>query len=222
MRIVSVLGSPHGGRGNTARLVASVLNAAAKAGAELIEFSLATVRVEPCRACEVCHRTGECPIDDDYKKVRDAISMADAVVLASPNYMFSVTAQMKALIDRLSGPLHCQMLMGRYGAAVVTAGSDSAEVEQYLLRFLRAMGCWTVGSVGASAPEMFDSGAFERKVTEAKELGRALVHAIRERQTFPEQEAERRAFFERIKALILHRRDDWQHEYNYWLSQGQL
>lgn len=222
MRIVSVLGSPHGARGNTARLLTPLLRVAAEAGAEIEEFSLATVRVEPCRACEACHRTGACPINDDYNKVRDAMLAADALVLASPNYMFSVSAQMKALLDRLSGPLHCQMLVGRYGAAVVSAGADCDEVEQYLLRFLRAMGCWTVGSVGASALEMFDSGAFERKATEAKELGNALVGAVRKRRTFPEQEAERRVFFERMKALILHRRDDWQHEYNYWLSQGHL
>jgi len=222
MNIVSILGSPHGMKGNTSQLLQPFVRAAKAAGATVTEFSLADLSIAPCRGCEACHRTGECPIRDDYRTVRDSLLAADGVVLASPNYMFSVTAQLKALLDRLSGPLHCQMLQNRYGAAVVTSGGGSAEVEQYLLRFLRAMGCWTVGSVSAEARELFEGQSFEQKVNAASSLGNELVQAIRGKRSYPQQTSERSEFFGRMKALILMRREDWTHEYDYWMSQNRL
>jgi len=69
---------------------------------------------------------------------------------------------MKALLDRCCGPLHCNAWDGKYGVAVVTSGRGGHEqVGCYLLRFLRSMGCWTVGSVGAESFRLADDGARE-------------------------------------------------------------
>ena len=136
--------------------------------------------VKPCRGCGACHKTGQCVIKDDFKEVEDALLKADGIVLASPNYIFSVTAQMKALMDRCSCPIHCQAMEGKYGAAVVTSGgSGSDEVEGYLLRFLRALGCWTVGSVAAEAGEIEGKSGQGGRFGEARDLGARMVEAIR-------------------------------------------
>ena len=162
-------------------------------------------------------------IKDDFKEVEAALLKADGIVLASPNYIFSVTAQMKALMDRCSCPMHCQALEGKYGAAVVTSGGSGSDVvEGYLLRFLRALGCWTVGSVAAEASEVEGKSGPGGRFGEAGDLGARMVEAIRRRQTFADQESERAAFFDRMKVLITMRKEEWPHEYRYWKSLGRI
>jgi len=220
MNIVAIIGSPHGMKGNTGRLLSSVEGALkASKNADVTEFVLAKMKVQPCRGCASCHKTGECVVKDDYQKILDALLKSDGVVLASPNYMFSVTAQTKALMDRCSCPLHCQALEGKYGAAVVTSGGSGSDVvEGYLLRFLRALGCWTVGSVAAEAREVEGKA----KAAEAAALGERLIAAIREREMFSDQAKERQAFFDRMKSLIELRKDEWPHEYRYWKNLGRI
>ena len=222
MKLVAILGSPHGMKGATGQLLKAVVDAAQGAGATVTTFSLAELEVAPCRACDVCHKTGQCAIEDDYGTIRRAMLDAEGIILASPNYIFSVTAQMKALLDRSCGPLHLQLLEGKYGAAVVTSGGGGEEVESYLLHFLRIMGCWTAGSVGALAWEFADHDAREKRIEEAAELGQSLVAAIKNRQTYPEQDPERSEFRGRMEQLVTMRQDDWTYEYDYLKTHGRI
>ncbi len=223
MKIVAVLGSPHGMKGNTGRLLAPLVNAARAAGAQVRTFDLADLRVLPCRGCDCCHRTGRCCQDDDFELIQAEIEASDGLVLATPNYISSVSAQLKALLDRCCGPLHLQAFEGKYGAAVVSSGGPgSAEVEQYLLRFLNNLGLWTVGSVGTEGRELADPALAAKPVAAAANLGRRLVDAIKRHETFPQQEAARRAFFERMQALVTFRKDEWAFEYEFWKSRGRL
>jgi multimeric flavodoxin WrbA len=223
MNIVAILGSPHGMKGNTGTLLAEVIRGAEQAGAKVDTHPLADLDVRPCRACDACHKTGQCSIRDDHPKLKAAIEAADGIVLASPNYLVSVSAQMKAMMDRLCGPLHCQAYDGKYGAAVVTSGGGgSEEVERYLLRFLHTLGCWTVGSVGADRSQLTDPATRSACFAAAADLGRRLVEAIQEKATFPDQLAERSAFAARMHGLVTAMKDAWPFEYQYWKSRGRL
>ncbi len=223
MNIVTVIGSPHGMKGNTGRLLSSVEASLKASGAEVTQFDVTRMDVKPCRGCGSCHKTGQCVIKDDFKTIEAALMKADGIVLASPNYIFSVTAQLKALMDRCSCPIHCQALEGKYGAAVVTSGGSGSDVvEGYLLHFLRALGCWTVGSVAAEAHEVEGKSGPGGRFGEAGDLGARMVEAIRRRQTFADQASERAAFFARMKELISMRKEEWPHEYRYWKSLGRI
>lgn len=219
MKIVAILGSPHGMKGSTGQLLEGLLQGANKAGAKITTFSLAELKVKPCVSCEQCHITGKCPIKDDFNTIKEAITKADGLVLASPNYVLGVTAQMKALLDRLSGPIHTQEFNGKYAAAVVTAGSEFAEVGEYLLHAMRIIGFTTVGSVGALGRQMMSDATRAPQLTAAVELGSKLVAAIREKQRFPEQEEERRNIRARFRQLVSMQKDHWKYEYEYWQKQ---
>lgn len=222
MKVLAVIGSPNGMKGSTGRLLEAVLQGARRRGAETQVCSLADLKVHPCRACGSCHRTGKCLIEDDLGVIEAAAREAEGVVLASPNYMFNVSAQMKAFLDRCCGPLHCQAWEDKYGAAVVTSGGSGAEeVEAYLLRFLRTMGCRTVGSISAQGRQL-QADAAARFVQAASHLGEDLVASIRSKRKFPEQAAERQAFVERMRQLVTMQKDVWPYEYEYWKSQGRL
>jgi len=223
MKLTSVIGSPKGMDGNTGTLLQAVLNGARHAGAEVTALSLSMLDVRPCRGCETCHEDGDCCIVDDFPRVRDPMLDSDIVVLASPNYIWNVSAQMKALLDRCCGPLHLRALGGAYGGAVVTSGGGGEEeVGEYLLQFLRALGCWTVDGVGARAGELKDDDRRGEALDRGRELGGRLVEAAAEGRQYPEQEQEHTQFAERMKKLILARKDDWTYEYEYWKSQGRL
>lgn len=107
MNIVAFLGSQHGTKGATGRLLERAVQAAAEAGAQVRTISLADLDVAPCKACDVCHKTGECATKDDFQQIRDAMLSAEGIILASPNYLSSVTAQLKALMDRCCGIKSC-------------------------------------------------------------------------------------------------------------------
>ena len=223
MNIVAILGSPHGMKGTTGALLAGVTSSTEAAGAEVKTFLLSKMTVKPCRGCDVCHRTGKCSIKDDFNTLKTAMLAADGIILASPNYITSVSAQMKAVFDRCCGPLHCHAMQGKYGAAVVTSGgAESNIVEKYMIGFLRIMGCWTVGSVGAEAQQMMDGKAREPKLKAAARLGIRLIEAIRDKKIYPGQVAVQRSFYDRMKLLVTMRKDDWAYEYKYWKSLGRL
>ncbi len=223
MKIVAIIGSPHGMKGNTGTLLHGMLEAMRAEGAEVAVFSLTEYDVKPCAGCERCHITGHCAITDDFDTIQQTFAYADGLVLASPNYIVSVSAQLKALFDRCSGLLHLQAIEGKYAAAVVTSGGPgSDEVEHYMLRFLRSLGYTTVGSVSALGFQMRHAEQRQAPLQAAAELGRTLVQAIAERRIFPEQQAERQAVMERMRALMTTMRDHWSYEYQYWAERERL
>ena len=100
MKIVMLAGSPHK-NGTTAALAEQFQRGAAEAGHEVYRFDAAFRSVHPCVACDTCRRTGTCAFSgDDMTELEPHLFAADAVVFVSPVYYFTVTAQLKAVIDR--------------------------------------------------------------------------------------------------------------------------
>ena len=106
MNVLGLSGSPRMG-GNTEQLLYEVLRGAREAGAETGIIEVAELEISGCLHCNYCSRTGDCKINDDMLLVYDALSAADGVVIASPLHFMTVTAQLKAAIDR------CQCLWAR-------------------------------------------------------------------------------------------------------------
>jgi multimeric flavodoxin WrbA len=217
MQLVAILGSPHGRHGNTGLLLDGVVQGARTAGAAVELFTLTECDVKACRSCECCHSKGYCPIPDDFDTLKAAITAADGLILASPNYIMSVSAQLKAVLDRCAGPIHTQEWRGKYAAAVVTSGSGgSEEVEAYLLRALRMSGFSTVGSVGALGWQMANPETRPSHLAAAMAVGATLVDAIRTRRHYPDQAAEREVIMNRMHDLVRMQKDRWVHEYEFW------
>jgi len=93
-------------------------------------------------------------------------------------------------------------------------------VEAYMLRVLKSMGAWTVGSVGAEAWRLFDETMGPQALQSAADLGTNLVDAVKAAE--PIDDPERDAFQEMMKQLITMQKDNWPYEYEYWQSKGRL
>ena len=97
--IVAVQGSPRRG-GNTEVLLEAAVRGAQEEGAVVEWVRPNEMKFVACQHCGGCSATGICVVKDDMQAVYDLIERMDAMLLASPIYFGSVTAQVKALIDR--------------------------------------------------------------------------------------------------------------------------
>lgn len=100
MKITMITGSPHR-RGTSALLADEFAAGATKAGHEVYRFDAAFEDLHPCKACEHCH-TGEdgCVWRDAMDELRPHILDADAIVFVTPVYYFTMSTQLKMVIDR--------------------------------------------------------------------------------------------------------------------------
>jgi len=219
MKIISIVGSPHGAGGNTNKLLNLVLEGAQKQGAKTETIFLRGDSVLPCKGCNSCHRKGLCPQKDDFNLIKQKILKADALVLASPNYIFSVSAQLKAFMDRCCGIIHCMAFEGKYGASVVTSGGgDEEPIAEYMNHFLMTIGVAPVGSVWATMGRM-QGDEFPTAIRKkALNLGKNLVISWKKKKAPPEFEKPAAKFRKRMRALMLWRKNEWPYEYEYWVK----
>lgn len=122
MKAVAINGSPRRG-GNTEILLKKVLEPLTKAGWETELIQLGGKKIRGCTACYRCFNTkdGRCSVKTDvFNDCFEKILAADAIILGSPTYFTDVTAEMKALIDRvgLVSVANGGLLRGKIGASV--------------------------------------------------------------------------------------------------------
>ncbi len=106
MKALGIMGSPRIG-GNTDLLLDQTLAGLQSKGVVTEKIIVDRLKLQPCREYYACYRDGNCSIRDDMDDVYSKLLDADIVIVASPIFFYSVTAQVKALIDR------CQALWAR-------------------------------------------------------------------------------------------------------------
>jgi len=219
MKILAIIGSPRGMQGNTGRLLEEVLHSVKQFGAETEILSLKTLDVKPCVACDVCHATGICNIKDDYENIKEKLLACDGFILCSPNYIWSVTAQMKALFDRCNGLIHCMALEGKYAAVVETSGGgEDDEVLAYMSHFANTLGADSVGGIGSPIAGVRTFPDEENLYVKARTLGQELCNSIKDKRIYPSQAAFRDEFRFRMSGLVDMMRDYWVFEREYWVK----
>jgi len=99
-RLILILkGSPRK-NGNSSILADQVAAGATAAGAAVESFDLHGMDIRPCDGCDFCQGSGECAINDDMQLLYPKLLEADGIVIASPIYWCTVSAQTKLCIDR--------------------------------------------------------------------------------------------------------------------------
>lgn len=87
---------------NSQSLASAFKDGAIEAGNQVVSFDLSKERLNFCIGCLACQKTHRCVIDDDARKITDAVKNADVVVFASPVYYYSISGALKTLLDRLN------------------------------------------------------------------------------------------------------------------------
>ncbi|MFH1824854.1 MAG: flavodoxin family protein [Candidatus Firestonebacteria bacterium] len=99
MKILGINGSPRIG-GNTDILLDHALNGARSVGADVEKIILNNLNLKPCLECLDARKDGVCIVNDDLQMVYKKIDKAQGIILASPIFFGSLSAQTKIMIDR--------------------------------------------------------------------------------------------------------------------------
>ena len=185
-KVLIVLGSPRA-RGNSATLGERVAAGVRAAGGAAESIRLHGMDLRPCRACDACQRNKDyrCVQRDGMKDIYPRLQEADALVIASPVYWFTMSAQTKLFMDRLYafiGPEGHGMAGKKIGIVLTYQDVDplaSGAVNAiYSLRdafgFMKAP---ITGSVYGSANAAGEVRKNKTLMDQAFELGRSVVSA---------------------------------------------
>ena len=176
-RIVVLVGSVRRD-GNTERLAKAFAEGAGKHH-EVELVSVADYRINPCRGCNYCYTSegNRCIQQDDMPAIYEKLRQADMVVIASPVYFYGISAQLKALVDRLHTPMRNAFGIKRLGLILVGAATLPDLFDPILLQYRMILHFFCLEDIGT----VLVSGAKEKGdvlqgdgMKRAYELGNAL------------------------------------------------
>lgn len=102
MKKILVISSSLRAKSNSKNLADSFAKGAKEAGNEVEIISLKDKQLAFCKGCLACQKIGKCVINDDANAIADKMEQADVIAFASPVYYYSISGQLKTLIDRVN------------------------------------------------------------------------------------------------------------------------
>lgn len=102
------------------------IKGAAEAGHNVEKINLSDKTISFCKGCLACQKTQKCVINDDAREIAEKVLNTDILVFATPIYYYSVSGQLKTLIDRLN-PLYSDDYKFRKVYLIATAAEDEKE-----------------------------------------------------------------------------------------------
>ena len=184
MKIIGFMGSPRK-NSNTDILLTEALKAAAELGAGTGIIHANDLNMKGCQGCLACKEQGVCVQADDMTPLYDEIARADAVLFASPVYMWAMSAQLKLVLDRLvpflRRDLSSRLPAGKKAGLIFSQGQpDAAMFEPYFKSVESLLGFigFEITRDTLVAPGMREPGfvkSDEALMEAARSLGRTLA-----------------------------------------------
>jgi multimeric flavodoxin WrbA len=145
MNVTIFNGSPRK-NGNTAAMTSSLKKKMKALGTDVDECFLYHMDIKGCMNCGTCHsgkELKECAIKDDAIGLIKKFISSDLVILASPVYMWHLTASLNAFLERLHSicrhdPPAVNKMKGKKIAIAMTMGDDeyvAADIVNSLIMF---------------------------------------------------------------------------------------
>lgn len=179
MKVLGIVSSPRKG-GNTETLVSEVLASTREAGAETEILLLREMAIQPCDGCRACHKTGACHIRDDMQRVYPRLEAADALVLGTPVYFWTVSGQCKVFIDRTYCYHTSRRLRGKVGAAVIaTRRAGATQAFSVINNFFNIQRMVAAGGVFGYGEERGAVRQDAQALAECTALGRVIVRYVK-------------------------------------------
>lgn len=166
-------------KGSNSDILANAFAKGAEEAGNTVEMiSLKGKEIRYCVGCLACQKTERCVLKDDAAEIAEKVKHADALGFASPVYYYSISGQLKTLLDRLN-PLFPSDYRFRDVYLLSTAqeedktafeGSVTA-IQGWVDCFSKARLAGTVFAGGVGAPGEIKG---HESLTEAHELGRKI------------------------------------------------
>ena len=98
-KVLILSASPRKG-GNSETLAREFAAGAAEKGHQVETVFLREKNYAFCKGCLACQKLGRCVIADDAVEIAEKMAAADVLVFATPVYYYSVSGQLKTMLDR--------------------------------------------------------------------------------------------------------------------------
>ena len=182
-KILILKGSPREW-GNSATLADRTADGARDSGAQVESIHLHGLDIRACDACDLCIEIGvNCVIEDAMQPLYPKLLEMDVLVLASPVYWFTYSAQLKLCIDRWYGLWnnHHEFLRDKPVGIILTYGDTDLQTSgginaihtyETMFRFLKAQ---IVGTVYGSVSDPGDAQKNPGLMQAAYDLGVELT-----------------------------------------------
>lgn len=176
-RVLILSSSPRKG-GNSDTLCEEFRRGAAEAGNDVEKIFLADKTIHYCTGCSACSLYGKpCAQQDDAAEIIGKMVAAEVIVMATPVYFYTMSAQMKTLIDRCCG-LYTRMGKKEFYFIVAAAEEEREKMMRTIDTFQGFLDCLenpivkgTIFGLGVwQAGEIIGSPAMQ----EAYETGKAI------------------------------------------------
>jgi len=175
-KILVVCGSPH--KNSHSDALAMAFAEGAKDSGNTVEIlKLVEKSFSPCLGCDGCRNSGnwECILDDDMQDLYKLVEEADIVALATPLYFLTVSAQLKAFIDRLYCKYHGKAIPGKKSVLITTSGSPGSDVIIDYFNALCGLVRWeNAGVITHGGLRRSSAAPRDEKLAEAYRLGESM------------------------------------------------
>ncbi|UCD77240.1 MAG: flavodoxin family protein [Desulfobacterales bacterium] len=183
-KILVLLGSPRK-KGNSTTLAEKIIKGAEAAGATVEKIYLHGESIAPCQACYACRKPDSrgCAIEDDMQPIYQKLIEADAWVVASPVYWFTMSAQTKLFLDRCFALLSYKK--SAFAGKRIAIAMSYADADPFVSGCVNALrtfqdafayvGANIVGMVYGSADKPGEIKSNQSLMEEAEALGQKLV-----------------------------------------------
>jgi multimeric flavodoxin WrbA len=153
------------------------MKGAVEADHKVDKVLVAKKTIHYCTGCYACKGKGKCAQKDDMAQILDSMVEADAIVLATPVYFYTMCAQMKTVIDRTVAR-YTEIANKDFYFIVAAADGSKAAMEPTIAGFraftsclpgakekgiVYGTGAWEIGDIQAS-----------RAMKQAYEMGKTL------------------------------------------------
>jgi len=183
LKAIGVVGSPRKG-GNTELYTKHTLKAIAEEGLDTEVITLAGLNIQGCTHCSACSEEEQCPIEDDLFPLYEKVTAVEAVILASPVYYGSATAQIKAFMDRAGFISRSRRVFaGKVGGPLVVARRAGQNFTHAQLTFwFQILGFYIPGSTYwnvAFGREKGEVESDEEGLRTAWNFGKNVAHLVK-------------------------------------------
>ncbi len=175
-KVLILSGSPRKGA-NSDTLCDEFLKGAVASGNNVEKIFVAEKNIGYCSGCYACENTGICVKKDEMAEVLDKILKADVIVLASPVYFYSISAQLKTVIDRTVAKW--LEIKDKEFYYIMTAAEDSETVMDCTLECFRGLAACLEGSKEMGV--IYAKGVYKRGeintttyIKQAYEMGKSI------------------------------------------------
>ena len=139
-KVLILSSSPRRG-GNSDTLCDEFMQGAIESGNEAEKVFLRDKTIHYCTGCSTCSlHEKPCPQKDDAAEIIEKMVAADVIVMATPVYFYTMSAQMKTLIDRCCG-LYTEMKNKEFYFIVTAAEDDRKLMERTVDTFQGFLDC---------------------------------------------------------------------------------